>query len=286
MFSIKIPVMTDEKLLERLLKSGMYEHTSHRTCRSLGISSEKMAELLLNSGNFHIYPSEIMKYMRKKGVTYFDMVAVYGFDLLCLSKTFFQHKPEYYYGKSVNYLKILGHVQENKGVYFICECLACGSKDYKIKKHHAINGTVRSCGCLPKGKRIPDKFPVKNETLQTELQELTESLIEAGVLFNLESKIVNKIKKGADSAEKIALELNCELAYVYKIARKRGYSEQINQYTFNNIRNKNMEKTRKIMKAAQHGTTKSLCQAEGIDFNTYAKYRKIIENERISKTGV
>jgi hypothetical protein len=145
---------------------------------------------------------------------------------------------------------------------------------------------AKSCGCLPRGKRIPDKLPIKNETLQTELRELTDLLVEKGVLFNVESKILNRIAKGETSAEKIAIELNCELEYVYKVARKHGCAEQVNEYSITKRQAANKEKVRKILSAVKHGNAGTLCAEYNISPDTYRKYRKIIENEKRSNFAV
>ena len=279
-------VISDETLLNCVLQKAISEDSLPRLCKSLRISGDIVCDILIKSKIFHLFPKYIMKRLHENGVSYFDLIAVYGFDILCLSKTFFQHEPEYYYGKSVNYLKILSHVNRPGAVHFVCECLACGSVGYEIKKYTAINGLIKSCGCLPKGKRIPDDFPIRNENLHIELKELTEKLLEAGVLFNNESKIINKIKKGEKSAEKIAIELNCALDYVYKVARKRGYSECINQFSAMNLYNKNKAKVVKMMPLIKHGNAGIVCQEFGISHETYLKYKKIIEDEKCNKETV
>ena len=279
-------IISDEILLNSILTRAISENCIHRISKSLNISVETICDALINSNIFHMFHCSVMKRLHENGVSHFDLVAIYGFDILQLSKTFYQHEPEYYYGKSVNYLKILSHVVEPGAVCFVCECLACGSVGYKIKKYTAINGLIKSCGCLPKGKRIPNDLPIKNETLNFELHELTEQLLEAGVLFNMESKIIDKIKKGERCAEKIADAVTSDIDYVYKVARKRGYSELINTYSATNLYNKNKAKVLRMLPSISHGNSIEMCKEFDISYDTYLKYKKIIENEKCNSQTV
>ena len=202
--------MIDEMLLNKILTQAAYENSIERVSYSTGLSVDEICKTLIESKIYHLFPASIMRYLNNNGVSLFDLVAKYGFELHVLAKEFFQHGPEYYHGKTVNYLKIVSHIREKDAVYFVCECLVCGNPEFKIKKYNAINGLTKSCGCLPKGKRIPNEFPIKNETLQPELKALTSELLDKGVLFNNEAKIINKTRKGETSAEKIAIEFNCD----------------------------------------------------------------------------
>lgn len=278
--------MIDEMLLNKILTQAAYENSIERVSYSTGLSVDEICKTLIESKIYHLFPASIMRYLNNNGVSLFDLVAKYGFELHVLAKEFFQHGPEYYHGKTVNYLKIVSHIREKDAVYFVCECLVCGNPEFKIKKYNAINGLTKSCGCLPKGKRIPNEFPIKNETLQPELKALTSELLDKGVLFNNEAKIINKIRKGETSAEKIAIEFNCDMNYVYKVARKHGYAEKVNRYSADNLHKANKEKVRKMLPAIKHGNSKILCREFNISQDTFRKYRKIIQDEARSDGGI
>lgn len=280
-------MFTDADLLKKLIKPRAYKLTIARFASKNGVSIEKICEILIKAGYFYIFPRETAIALHKNGVSLFDLVAKYGYGISIIS-AFFQKEPEFYYGKSVNYLKVTGHSLTKKRVDFICECLACGSVGFKVKKERLINGTVKSCGCLPRGKRKADILAIKNENLNVELADLCKQLINAGVVFNTESKIVDCIKKGMNNPEEIANKLGTSLNYVYLTARIHGLADKINTFNSDNSKNKMIAKTKKVMAMSKSGECNILeaCESVGIHHSTYMKYKRNIENEKCNSAAV
>ena len=278
MDATKKHVISDEKLLELVTKSTGYYSSIDKVALKYGVSIEKVCDILIDAKLYHLWPKYIMPRLVERGVSHFDLIAVYGFSILVVSRTFYNRPVDYYIGKEVNYLKVASYEKSKGSIYFICDCLACGSTGNKIGKGAVIDGITKSCGCLPTGVRPKGAKAVRNETLKPELDALRAELIKKGVLYNLESKIVKKLKEGALSVNAIADAVGCQVDYAYDIVRKYGFGGVLSAHTIQTNYDTNKEKSRKVMKVAD-GDKMKVCKKLGISFATYKKYKKIIENE-------
>jgi hypothetical protein len=206
------------------------------------------------------------------GFTFKQLVAEYGYDFGTLYRIIYAKNDDFYVGKTVNYLKINGFVTKNKAKQADCTCI-CGKQVF-LARHAVLSGGTKSCGCLGTGRRAKNALPTKNESLYDHKKQLFMSLVKDGVIFNTQSKIISKILKGETDADKIAMECNSELNYVYHTARDFDLAHKINKTQIDKTKRMNKEKTKRVcdMVASGCGVLEA-CDIVGIPHSTYKAYK-------------
>jgi hypothetical protein len=245
------------------------------------VSSDELADFMIKHQMYFDCAGLTAKRLNDLGVTFKQLIAEYGYDFGLLYRLFYVKKDQYYVGKTVNYLKINGFVKENGLTRVDCTCLACDSR-VLLNRSYVLSGAIKCCGCLGTGRRSKHDLPTKNESLYENKKQIFLSLVNDGVIFNTQSKIISKILKGEQDPEKIARECNTELFYVYTTAREFDLAYKINKTQIQKNIKESKQKVRRVIKLISGGniTIKEACKEVGVSHSTYLNYVDEIKNEK------
>jgi hypothetical protein len=245
------------------------------------VSEAELADFMIKHQMYFDCAGLTAKRLNDLGVTFKQLIAEYGYDFGLLYRLFYVKNDQYYVGKTVNYLKIDGFVKEKGKTRVDCTCLACGSK-VLLNRCHVLSGAIKCCGCLGTGRRSKHDLPTKNESLYENKKQIFLSLVNDGVIFDKQSKIICRILKVENDPEKIAMECNTELFYVYHTARDFGLAYKINKTQIQKNIKESKQKVRRIYNLISGGavTIKEACKEFGLSHSNYLNYIDEIRNEK------